>query len=89
MKENTKKIFNYLKEHDGEDIIAQDIAEAFGLNTKQVNGSVNSFVRKGYAVRSEEKHKFENPDGTTIEAKVIRLTDAGRSFIPDVPEDTE
>jgi DNA-binding MarR family transcriptional regulator len=86
MKENTRKIFDYLKEHDGETVIAQDIANALGLNTKQVNGSVNSFVKKELAERSAEKKKFEFEDGTTVEAKTISLTDKGRSFDPDAPE---
>ena len=42
MKENTKTVFNYLKEHDGEDVIASDIAEATGLPVKSVNGIITS-----------------------------------------------
>ena len=48
MKENTKTVFNYLKEHDGQDIIAKDIAEATGLPIKSVNGIVTAALcRKG------------------------------------------
>lgn len=91
MKANTRKIFDYVKAHDGEDIIAQDIAEALGLSTRQVNGSINSFTnpKKGLMVRSDEKKKFENPDGTVVEAKTISLTDAGRAFDPDAEVDAE
>lgn len=89
MKENTRKIWDYVVAHDGEDIIAQDIADALGLNTRQVNGSINSFTnpKKGLMVRSEDKKKFELEDGTVIEAKTISLTDAGRAFDPDQSEE--
>lgn len=53
LKENSKNIFYYVKEHEGEGIIAQDIADALGLNTKQVNGSVTAFQKKEIMVRTE------------------------------------
>ena len=40
LKENSKNIFNYVKEHESENITAQDIADALGLGVRQVNGSV-------------------------------------------------
>ena len=38
MKENTRKVFDYLKEHDGEDLTAANVAEALGLEKRQVDG---------------------------------------------------
>ena len=70
MKENTKAIFMYLKEHNGEQITAQEIADALGLGVKSVIGSVNSFVKKEWAVRSEP-------------VKFISLTEAGLAVDPD------
>lgn len=43
IKENTRKILEYLKENDGQDMTASDVAEALGLETRSVNGSFTSF----------------------------------------------
>lgn len=79
MKENTKKIFNYLKEHDGEQITAQEIADALGLGVKSVIGSVNSFVKKDWAVRSEAV----KVEGLDKPVKFISLTETGKTVDPD------
>lgn len=79
MKENTKAIFMYLKEHNGEQITAQEIADALGLGVRSVVGSVNSFVKKEWAVRSDEV-KVEGMDKPV---KFISLTEAGLAVDPD------
>jgi DNA-binding MarR family transcriptional regulator len=81
MKENTKAIFMYLKEHNGEQITAQEIADALGLGVKSVIGSVNSFVKKEWAVRSEPVKVEIN--GEKKDVKFISLTDAGLAVDPD------
>ena len=82
LKENSRLIYDYVKEHDGEDITANDIAEGTGLNAKQVNGSVTSaFQRKGLMERVEAEIELE--DGKHKTVKFIKLTDAGREFNPD------
>lgn len=43
MKENTRKIFDYLRENDGQDMTAADVADALGLDPRSVNGSFTSF----------------------------------------------
>lgn len=43
MKENTRKILDYLKANDGQDLTAADVAEALGFETRSVNGSFTSF----------------------------------------------
>ncbi|MBO7694619.1 MAG: hypothetical protein J6T10_18540 [Methanobrevibacter sp.] len=83
MKENTKTVFNYLKEHDGEDIIANDIAEATGLPIKSVNGIVTAALcRKGkdYAVRVPGEIEVTDEEGNVSHKaiKFIKLTDKGR-----------
>ena len=53
MKDNTKIVFNYIKEHEAENITAPDIADATGLPIKSVNGIITAALcRKGkdYAV---------------------------------------
>ena len=42
MKENSKIVFNYIKEHNDENITAPDIAAGTGLETKSVNGIITS-----------------------------------------------
>ena len=82
MKENTRKIFDYVKEHDGEDFTAKDITAALGFESaRSVNGSITAFVKKGLMVRVEAE--VENADGTQDKVKLIQLTDAGREFDPD------
>ena len=84
MKENTRKIFDYVKEHDGEDFTAKDIAAALDLNPKSVNGSITAFAKKKLMDRVEAE--IENADGTHDKVKLIQLTDAGREFDPDAEE---
>ena len=88
MKENTKAIFNYLKEHNGEKLTNTDIADALGLTSKQVTGSVNSFVRKGWAQRSDAVN-VELEDGTQKSVKFISLTEEGLTVDPDAPADAQ
>lgn len=85
LKENSLKVFEFVKAHDGEDFIAADIAEATGLEVKQVNGIVTSaFQRKGLMERVPAEVELE--DGTHKGVKLIRLTAAGRSFDPRATE---
>ena len=85
MKENTRKVFDYVKAHDGEKFIAADIAADLGLEIKSVNGIVTSaFQKKGLMERVPAKIEV---DGETKEVKFIQLTDAGRSFDPDAQDE--
>ena len=77
LKENSRKVYDYVVAHDGEDFTAKDIAEAVDLDVKQVNGIVTAaFQRKGLMAREEVAIT-----GGTV--KYIRLTDEGRAFNPD------
>jgi DNA-binding MarR family transcriptional regulator len=76
MKEGTRAIWDYIVAHDGEDMTAQTIADALGVNVKSVNGSVTSFQKKGHTIREEVAV-------TGGKVKYIRLTDEGRAFDPD------
>lgn len=81
MKENTKAIFNYVKENSGSDFTYTDIADALGIPAKSVTGSLTSLQKKELIVR--EDATVEAPDGTTVKVKFIRITDKGRNFDPD------
>lgn len=89
MKANTLAVFNYLKEHDGEKMTSQDIADALHLDRRVVDGCVTrglAIESKGLAVRSEPV-EVTLADGTKKKVKFISLTDKGRSFDPDASEE--
>lgn len=79
MKEGTRQVWDYIVAHSGEDMTAVSIADALGVQAKSVNGSITSFVKKGLVVREEAPVM-----GGKV--KYIRLTDAGKSYDPDVEE---
>ena len=82
MKENSKKVLNYLKEVNGSNVTAADVAEALGLEKRQVDGIFTSALqRKGLGVRVPAE--IELDDGTHKAVKFLRLTDAGMAFDPD------
>lgn len=87
MSENTRTVLDYLKENKDADLTAVDIADALGLNTKQINGIVTAGLqRKELATRIPAEIELE--DGTHKAIKIIKLTEKGLSYNPD-EEDAE
>jgi hypothetical protein len=85
MKENSKKVFNYLKQINGTDVTAADVAEALGLEKRSVDGIFTSAIqRKGLGVRTPAEIELE--DGSHKAVKFLSLTEAGMSFDPDAEE---
>lgn len=85
MKENSKRVLNYLKEQNGADLTAADVAEALGLEKKSVDGSFTSAIqRKNLGVREEAQVEV---DGKFKNVKFLKLTDAGMAFDPDATEE--
>lgn len=81
LKPNSLLVFNYVKENDGKDFTAADIAEATGLSAKQVNGIITSaFQKKGLMIREEVAV-------TGGKVKYIRFTDEGRDFDPTADDE--
>ena len=85
LSENSKKVYEYVKEMDGENITAADIADALGLSTKSVNGIVTlAFQKKGLMVRVPAQIQINDADGTKYkDVKFIKLTEAGKDFDPN------
>lgn len=82
MKENTRKVFDFLKAHNNEDLTAADVADALELEKRQVDGIFTSaFQRKKLGVRIEAER--ENDKGTHDKVKYLKLTEAGMTFDPD------
>lgn len=88
MKENSKRILNYLKEVNGQNVTAADVAEALGLEKRSVDGSFTSAIqRKGLGVRTAAEIELE--DGTHKQVKFLSLTPVGMSYDPDAESDAE
>lgn len=88
MKEKTRKVLEYLKEHADEDLTSADVAEALGLEKRQVDGIFTSALqRKKYGVR--EPAEIELSDGSHQKVKFLRLTEAGLNLDPDNPTPVE
>ena len=82
MKENSKKVLEYLKEVNGTAVTAADVAEALGLEKRQVDGIFTSAIqRKGLGVRTPAEIELE--DGSHKQVKFLSLTPAGMGFDPD------
>ena len=85
LKENSKKVLEFVKANDGKDITAADIAAGTGLEVRSVNGIVTSaFQRKGLMERVPAE--VELPDGSHKAVKFIRLTEAGKEFDPNATD---
>ena len=86
MKENSKKVLNYLKEVNGENVTAADVAAALGLEKRQVDGIFTSAIqRKQLGIRTPAEIELE--DGSHKAVKFLSLTPAGLAFDPDADED--
>ena len=72
-------VLNYLKENQGVQMTAADIAEALGMEKKSVDGIVTSGLqRKGYAERVPAE--IELADGSHKPVKFIRATAEGLAY---------
>ena len=86
MKENSKNVLNYLKGINGENVTSGDVAEALGLEKRQVDGIFTSAIqRKGYGIRVPAEVELE--DGTHKAIKFLKLTEAGQALDLDAPEE--
>lgn len=87
MKENTKKVFEFLRTVNGQNVTAADVAEALGLEKRSVDGIFTSAIqRKGLGIRTPAE--IELDDGTHKSVKFLSLTSEGMNFDPTA-EDAE
>lgn len=86
MKENTRKVFDYLKNNSDKDLTAADVADILGLEKRQVDGIFTSALqRKGLGVR--EPAEIELADGSHSKVKYLRITEEGFAFDPDAAQE--
>lgn len=86
MKENSKKVLNYLKAINGQniDVTSDDVAEELGLTKRQVDGIFTAIQRKGLGVRTPAEIELE--DGTHKAVKFLSLTSEGMDYDPDIED---
>lgn len=87
LKENSRIVYEYVLAHEDDNITANDIAEATGLTSRQVNGIITMAFQRH---KDEDKNEVplmervvaevEEADGTHSKVKLIKLTDAGRNI---------
>lgn len=85
MSSNSIKVLDYLKQVNGTQVTAADVAEALGLEKKSVDGIFTSAIqRKGLGVRTPAEIELE--DGTHRQVKFLSLTPEGMNFSPEDAE---
>lgn len=84
MKENSRNVLAFLKQHNGEELTSADVAEALGITKRSVDGSFTALQKKGLGVRTPAE--VENPDGTHKPIKLLSLTAEGMAFNPDAQD---
>lgn len=86
MKENSIKVLEYLKQVNGANVTAADVAEALGLEKRSVDGIFTSAIqKKGLGVRTPAEVELE--DGSHKAVKFLSLTPAGMAFDPYATEE--
>jgi hypothetical protein len=88
LKENSRIVYEFVREHENENITANDIAGATGLTPRQVNGIITMAFQRHRDADKNEIPLMERVPGEAVvddngKAKVpkyIKLTDAGRSI---------
>ena len=84
MKESTKTVIKYLQANNTQNMTADDVAAALGLETRQVNGVFTRCIStKDMGERVEAE--VELPDGTHKKVKFLKLNDAGMALDVDAP----
>lgn len=85
MKENTKKVFEFLRTVNGQNVTSADVAEALGLEKRSVDGIFTSAIqKKGYGIRVPAEVELE--DGSHKSVKFLRLTEAGMTLDLENPD---
>jgi len=82
---NARTVLAYLQDHQGEDILYTDIAEATGLAPKSVNAIITSSL--GNKARVLATRVPAQVDGK--EKKFIVLTDLGVDYDPAADDEAE
>lgn len=90
---NSELVLNFLKRNFGKEFSKQEIAHELGISISAVTGSINSFVKKGYARNTREEVIEKTPATETRKASISKvvyhtLTEDGLAYDP-VAEEAE
>ena len=58
MTDNSRKVFDFLKEHHGAKMTAQELAKELDVTISAVTGSVNGLVMMGFAFGEEVSSEY-------------------------------
>ena len=88
---NSELVLNYMKQHYGEKMTKQEIADALGISLPSVTGTMNSLIKKGYAITPTQEVVELEPATDTRKAKTKTikyhtLTESGLSYDPVAEE---
>lgn len=79
MKVNSYNVYNYVKEHEDENITAKDIAAALELDPRQVNGIITAaFQRHRSEEVDAEGNKIVVPLMERVEGEIETETEDGK-----------
>lgn len=78
--EKSLVVLNFMKENDGKQMTAEDIANGVGMTTRSVNGIVTSGLIKNKNLVVRVPAEIELADGMHKQVNFIELTDAGRAY---------
>ena len=84
---NAVKVLNWMKERYGSEHTKREIADALGISISAVTGTINSLIKKGYAVTTHTEDVVEQEATETRKAKIKTvpyhtLTEAGLAYDP-------
>ena len=86
MTTNSLSVFDFLKNHPGEEMTKQAIAAELCISVQAVTGSINSLIKKGLATdRIEEVALEEGKKPKTVHYHM--LTDDGLAYDPIAAEE--
>ena len=80
LSENAQAVVKYLQANPGANLTADDLAEALGLTSRQINGTATGLQKKGIT----ERVVVEG-----IDKKVIQLTPEGAAMDPEMEKPAE
>lgn len=80
LSENAQAVVKYLQANPGASLTADDLAEALGLTSRQINGTATGLQKKGIT----ERVVVEG-----IDKKVIQLTPEGAAMDPEMEKPAE
>lgn len=85
MTDKTKLVLKFLQFHSDNDYTAEDVARLTGLTTKQVNGIfTQGLARPGKDLGVRIDAKMILPDGGEKNVKLLKLTEKGLDYDPDM-----